>query len=36
MAISLGQATAATAAWKKDGFKFLCFVAKTFGCVAKF
>jgi hypothetical protein len=34
-AISRVQAPAAAAAWKKDGFKFLCFVAKTVGCAAK-
>jgi TPR repeat protein len=34
-AISRVQAPAAIAAWKKDGFKFLCFAAKTIGCVAK-
>jgi hypothetical protein len=36
-AISRAQApaAAAAAAWKKDGFKFLCFVAKPVGCAAK-
>jgi hypothetical protein len=29
------QAPAAAAAWKKDGFEFLCFAAKTVGCEAK-
>jgi hypothetical protein len=33
-AISRAQAAAA-AAWKKDGFEFLYFVAKTVGCAAK-
>jgi hypothetical protein len=35
MAISRAQAPAAVVAWKKDGFKFLCFAAKTVGCTAK-
>jgi hypothetical protein len=26
---------AAAAVWKKDGFEFLCFAAKTVGCAAK-
>jgi hypothetical protein len=34
-AMSRAQATAAAAAWKKDGFEFLCFVAKTIGYAAK-
>jgi hypothetical protein len=34
-AISHPQATAAAAAWKKDSFKFLYFVAKTIGFTAK-
>jgi L-cysteine desulfidase len=34
-AISCAQAPAAAAAWKKDGFEFVCFVAKTVGCAAK-
>jgi hypothetical protein len=33
--ISRAQASAAAAAWKKDGFEFLCFAAKTVGCAAK-
>jgi hypothetical protein len=33
--ISRAQATAATAVWKKDGFEFLCFAAKTVGFAAK-
>jgi hypothetical protein len=32
---SRAQAPAAAAAWKKDGFKFLCFAAKTVGCIAR-
>jgi hypothetical protein len=35
VAISRAQALAAAAAWKKDGFKFLYFAAKTVGCTAK-
>jgi hypothetical protein len=34
-AISRAQATAAAAVWKKDGFEFLYFAAKTVGCAAK-
>jgi hypothetical protein len=34
-AINREQAPAAAAAWKKDGFEFLCFAAKTVGCAAK-
>jgi hypothetical protein len=34
-AISHAQAPAAAAVWKKDGFEFLCFAAKTVGCAAK-
>jgi hypothetical protein len=34
-AISRAQAPAVAAAWKKDGFKFLCFAVKTVGCAAK-
>jgi hypothetical protein len=34
-AISRAQAPAADAAWKKDGFEFLYFAAKTIGCAAK-
>jgi hypothetical protein len=34
-AISRVQAPVAAALWKKDGFEFLCFAAKTVGCVAK-
>jgi hypothetical protein len=34
-AISRAQAPAAAAASKNDGFKFLCFAAKTVGCTAK-
>jgi hypothetical protein len=34
-AISRAQAQAAAAAWKNDGFEFLCFTAKTVGCAAK-
>jgi hypothetical protein len=34
-AISRAQALAATAVWKKDDFKFLCFAAKTVGCDVK-
>jgi hypothetical protein len=33
--MSRAQATAAAAAWKKDFFEFLCFVAKTIGYAAK-
>jgi hypothetical protein len=33
--ISHAEAPAAAAAWKKDGFEFLCFAAKTVGCAAK-
>jgi hypothetical protein len=33
--ISRVQAPAVAAAWKKDGFKFLCFAAKTVGSAAK-
>jgi hypothetical protein len=33
--ISRVQAPAAATAWKKDGFEFLCFVAKTVGRTAK-
>jgi hypothetical protein len=33
-AINRAQATTVAAAWKKDGFKFLCFAAKTVGCAA--
>jgi hypothetical protein len=33
--ISHVQAPAAAAAWKKDGFKFLYFAAKTVCCAAK-
>jgi hypothetical protein len=33
--ISRAQATTAAAAWKKDGFEFLCFAAKTVGYSAK-
>jgi hypothetical protein len=33
--ISHAQATAAAAVWKKDGFGFLCFAAKTVGCTVK-
>jgi hypothetical protein len=29
------QAPATAAAWKKDGFEFLCFAAKTVGCTAE-
>jgi hypothetical protein len=29
------QAPTEAAAWKKDGFEFLCFAAKTVGCTAK-
>jgi hypothetical protein len=29
------QAPAAVVVWKKDGFKFHCFAAKTVGCAAK-
>jgi hypothetical protein len=29
------EAPAAATAWKKDGFEFLCFAAKTVGCAAK-
>jgi hypothetical protein len=29
MTINRAQAPAAAAAWKKDGFEFLCFAAKT-------
>jgi hypothetical protein len=35
VAISRAQATAAAAAWIKDGFKFLCFAAKTIGSAMK-
>jgi hypothetical protein len=35
VAISHAQAPTAAAAWKKDGFEFLCFAAKTVGCAAK-
>jgi hypothetical protein len=34
-AISRAQAPVAAVVWKKDGFEFLCFAAKTVGCVAK-
>jgi hypothetical protein len=34
-AISRAQAPTAAAAWKKDGFEFLCFAVKTVGCAAK-
>jgi hypothetical protein len=34
-AISRAHALAAVAAWKKDGFEFLCFAAKTVGRAAK-
>jgi hypothetical protein len=34
-AISRAQAWAATVPWKKDGFEFLCFAAKTVGCTMK-
>jgi hypothetical protein len=34
-AIRRAQETAAAAAWIKDGFKFLCFVAKTVGSTTK-
>jgi hypothetical protein len=34
-AISCVQATTAAAAWKKGGFEFLCFAAKTVGCAVK-
>jgi L-cysteine desulfidase len=34
-AISRAHALVAAAAWKKDGFEFLCFAAKTVGCAAK-
>jgi hypothetical protein len=34
-AISRAQAMAVAAAWKKDGFNFLFFAAKTVGCAAK-
>jgi hypothetical protein len=33
--ITPAQATAEAATWKKDGFEFLCFAAKTVGCAAK-
>jgi hypothetical protein len=33
VAISRAQAPAAAAAWKKDGFEFLCFATKNVGCV---
>jgi hypothetical protein len=29
------QAPVVAAAWKKDGFEFLCFAAKTVGCATK-
>jgi hypothetical protein len=35
VAISHAQAPAVAAAWKNDGFEFLCFAAKTAGCTAK-
>jgi hypothetical protein len=35
MAISRAQALAAATTWKKDGFEFLYFAAKTVGCDAK-
>jgi hypothetical protein len=35
VAISRAQAPAAAAAWKKDGFEFLCFAAKTVGWAVK-
>jgi hypothetical protein len=35
VAISRAQATAAAAAWIKDGFKFLCSAAKTIGSTVK-
>jgi hypothetical protein len=35
VAISRAQASATDAVWKKDGFEFLCFAAKTIGCAAK-
>jgi hypothetical protein len=34
-AISRAQSTAVAAAWKKDGFEFLCFAAKTVGYPTK-
>jgi hypothetical protein len=35
VAISRAHALVAAAAWKKDGFEFLYFAAKTVGCAAK-
>jgi hypothetical protein len=35
VAISRAQATVVAAAWKKDGFEFLCFAAETVGCATK-
>jgi hypothetical protein len=35
VAISRALATAAAVVWKKDGFEFLCFAAKTVGYAAK-
>jgi hypothetical protein len=34
-AINCAQAPAVAATWKKDGFEFLCFAAKTVGCAEK-
>jgi hypothetical protein len=34
-AISRAQAPAPDATWKKDGFEFSCFAAKTVDCTAK-
>jgi hypothetical protein len=34
-AINRAQAPSAAAAWKKDGFEFLCFATKTVVCAAK-
>jgi hypothetical protein len=34
-AILLYKDNGGAAAWKKDGFEFLCFAVKTVGCAAK-